>query len=428
MINIERYPSRNSWNNIIQRANADDKSIKKAVRKILKSVRKDGDKALHEYTLKFDGTRIKKFLVDEGAIFDAANSIDQDLKKAILHAKGNLTAFHELQKETGKKIEIANGVTCWRFSSAIQKVGLYIPGGNAPLFSTILMLGIPAVLAGCRDIILCTPPGKFGNIHPAILFTAHICGISKIFKIGGAQAIGAMAYGTNSIPKVDKIFGPGNQYVTCAKQLVQQEGISIDMPAGPSELMIVSDNTGVASYIAADLLSQAEHGPDSQVIFATDNERFAMNVAEEITIQVPGLSRLKIIKEALKNSRIVVLKTLDECMQLANEYAPEHLILAGNSASGLLSSVHTAGSVFIGNYSSESAGDYATGTNHTLPTNGHARAYSGVSVDSFVKKITVQEVTREGLQSIGSTVMTMAAAEGLDAHKNAISIRLKNMK
>jgi histidinol dehydrogenase len=352
--------------------------------------------------------------------------VPDELKEAIQQAKSNIEKFHSAQKEEIKEIEIMPGITCRRRSVAIEKVGIYIPGGSAPLFSTVLMLAIPAQLAGCKEIVLCTPPLKDGSIHPAVLYAAKRCGVRKIFKAGGAQAIGAMAYGTESIPKVFKIFGPGNQFVTCAKQLVQNENVAIDMPAGPSELLIIADDTAVPEFVAADLLSQAEHGPDSQVVLVTVSEKLAEKVQLAIAEQINNLPRKEIADQALNNSKIILLETLEEAIEFSNLYAPEHLILACENADALSPQIVAAGSVFIGNYSPESAGDYASGTNHTLPTNGYAAMYSGVSVDSFVKKITYQKLSKAGLQQIGRTVELMAEAEGLKAHANAVSIRLKN--
>ena len=351
--------------------------------------------------------------------------LNDDLKKAIQQAKLNIEKFHLAQKEEIKKIETMPGIFCWRRSLPIEKVGLYIPGGSAPLFSTVLMLAIPASIAGCKEIILFTPPTKEGNIHPAILFTAKLCGVNKIFKIGGAQAIAAMAYGTETVPKVFKIFGPGNPFVTLAKQLVQMEGIAIDMPAGPSEVLVIADETANPAFVAADLLSQAEHGPDSQVLLITTNESIIESVQKEIKKQLMNLPRKEIAEQALQNSKIILVKNIEEAITLSDKYASEHLILQCKNSEVVAEKINNAGSVFIGNYSPESAGDYASGTNHTLPTNGYAAMYSGVSLDSFLKKVTFQQLTKEGLQNIGNTVMTMAEAEGLDAHKNAVMIRLK---
>ena len=355
----------------------------------------------------------------------AENLLSQELKDAIQQAKSNIEKFHRSQIEELKVIETMPGINCWRRSVGIEKVGIYIPGGSAPLFSTVLMLAIPAVIAGCKEIILCTPPSKDSSINPAILYTANLCGVKKIFKVGGVQAIAAMAYGTETIPKVFKIFGPGNQYVTAAKQLIQKEGIAIDMPAGPSEVLVIADETAVPEFVAADLLSQAEHGADSQVILLITCEEDAEKIQLSIKEQLQKLPRKEIAEKALANSKIVLLNSIDEAIDLSNLYAPEHLILSYEKAEEFTGKIISAGSVFIGNYSPESVGDYASGTNHTLPTNGYAAMYSGVSVDSFVKKVTFQQLTKEGLTNIGNTVMQMAEAEGLDAHKNAVAIRLK---
>ena len=428
---IYQYPDKNKWNEIVQRPVIDNTLLEKSVKKILKKVKEKGDKALRKYSKEFDGINLKKFLVNEKELDEAPALLSNELKQAIQQAKQNIETFHKAQKEESdsyriKKIETMPGVICWRKPVAIEKIGLYIPGGSASLFSTVLMLAIPAQLAGCKEIVLCTPPVKDGKINPAVLYVAQLCDIHKIFKIGGAQAIAAMAYGTDSIPKVHKIFGPGNQYVTMAKQLVQQHGVAIDMPAGPSEVLVIADETAVPEFVAADLLSQAEHGPDSQVVLITTRESLAEKVIIAIGDQLEKIPRKEIARQALQNSRLVVLKSIEEAIDLSNIYAPEHLILSCNDAEQVAEQIISAGSVFIGNYSPESAGDYASGTNHTLPTNGYAAMYSGVSLDSFVKKITYQRLTKEGLKNIGNTVMEMASAEGLDAHKNAILIRLKN--
>jgi histidinol dehydrogenase len=418
-------PSKEQWPEICQRPTADLSALEKKVSKILQKVKEKGDKAVRKFTKEFDGIVLKKLRVTTKEIEQATASLDDALKQAIAQAKQNIETFHRSQLQSVSKVETMPGVVCWRKSSAIEKVGLYIPGGSAPLFSTVLMLGVPAAIAGCKEIILCTPPAKDGSIHPAILYAAQLCGITQIFKVGGVQAIGAMTYGTESIPRVFKLFGPGNQYVTLAKQLVQQQGIAIDMPAGPSEVLVIADETAVPSYVAADLLSQAEHGPDSQVILISPSESVLNNVKEEIDKQLQQLPRASIATQALDNSKLVLVGSITEAIALSDFYAPEHLILSCADAEGVAEKINAAGSVFIGNYSPESAGDYASGTNHTLPTNGYAAMYSGVSVDSFVKKITYQQLTREGLENISNTVMTMAAAEGLDAHKNAVAMRLK---
>lgn len=419
-------PPEKSWSELIKRPVADNALLIKSVTSIMNAVRKNGDNAIYQFSQQFDKVKLDTVKVSADEVKKTGKQLSAHLKKAIQLAKQNISLFHKAQKESISKIETMPGITCWRKPLAIEKVGLYIPGGSAPLFSTVLMLAIPARIAGCKEIVLCTPPDKNGNIHPAILYTAQLCGINCIFKTGGAQAIAAMAYGTETIPKVFKIFGPGNQYVTAAKQLVQQHGVAIDMPAGPSEVLVIADDTAIPKFVAADLLSQAEHGTDSQVFLLTTSKSFAEKVKSEISNQLKILPRRKIAAAALKNSKIVVFKNIEKAMDFSNNYAPEHLILACNNAEKLSATVTSAGSVFIGNYSPESAGDYASGTNHTLPTNGYAGMYSGVSLDSFVKKITFQKLSKQGLKNISDTVMTMAAAEGLDAHSNAVAIRIKN--
>ncbi|MFC0776100.1 histidinol dehydrogenase [Terrimonas alba] len=423
---IVEYPTRNEWPELLQRPVMEQLSLEKKVKKLLSKVKKGGDKAVRKMTKDFDGVKIKRLLVSEKEIQQAVTNVPDELKEAITIAANNITTFHQSQLLSESLVETMPGVKCWRRSVAIGKVGLYIPGGTAPLFSTVLMLGIPAKLAGCKEIVLCTPPQKDGTINPAVLFTARLAGITKIFKAGGTQAIAAMAYGTESVPKVDKIFGPGNQYVTCAKQMIQSEGIAIDMPAGPSEVCVLADETGNPSFIAADLLSQAEHGPDSQTLLVTTSPVLAKQVKAEIEKQVKELPREKFASASLTNSKAIVLGSLEDSIDLVNEYAAEHLIISCAGDEAIAQQIINAGSVFLGNYSPESAGDYASGTNHTLPTNGFARSYSGVSVDSFVKKITYQKLSKEGLANIGKTVELMAKAEGLDAHANAVSIRLRN--
>lgn len=418
-------PTRESWPGIISRPAMNAVALEEKVSAILNDIRQNGDAALLKYTASFDGVTLSQpALSDEE--WAAADTIPEPLKAAISQAAANIKLFHAQQIQAPEKVETMPGVVCWRKAVGIEKVGLYIPGGSAPLFSTVLMLGIPASMAGCREIVLCTPPGKDGLVHPAILYAAKTAGITKIFKAGGVQAIGAMAYGTASVPKVYKIFGPGNQFVTCAKQLVQQSGIAIDMPAGPSEVAVFADASANPAFVAADLLSQAEHGPDSQVLLVTTDINTVESVNKALKEQLAALSRGSIATKALENSRAVVLGSATEAMELLNEYAPEHLILATDQAAELSSMVVNAGSVFVGHYSPESAGDYASGTNHTLPTNGYATAYSGVSLDSFVKKITFQQLSREGLHRIAGTVTTMAEAEGLDAHANAVKVRINN--
>jgi histidinol dehydrogenase len=421
---IIKYPARENWKEILQRPAIDNSSLQEKVRAVISEVKLNGDAAVKKFTQQFDGVSLADFVVTAEEINEAATQLAADLKSAIKQAAVNIQCFHEKQVSAVEIIETMPGVKCWRKSIGIEKVGLYIPGGTAPLFSTILMLGIPAKIAGCKEIILCSPPGKDGKLHPAILFAAQLTGITKIYKIGGVQAIAAMAFGTETVSSVYKIFGPGNQYVTCAKQLIQQEGIAIDMPAGPSEVCVLADQTADASFIAADLLSQAEHGADSQVLFVTYDESLVAKVEEELEKQVSLLPRKDLAAKALENSSAVVVKNIGEGIALVNQYAAEHLIIACADDESIAEKIVNAGSVFLGNYSPESVGDYASGTNHTLPTNGFARAYSGVSVDSFVKKVTYQKLSREGLQKIASTVQLMAEAEGLDAHATAVRVRL----
>ena len=390
----------------------------------MNEVKSKGDTAVKLFTQEFDGVAMESFMVSENEISESADLLSTELKEAIQQAAINVRLFHEKQVADVEVIETMPGVQCWRKSIGIEKVGLYIPGGTAPLFSTIIMLGIPANIAGCKEIVLCSPPGTDGKLHPAILFAAQLVGITKIFKIGGVQAIAAMAYGTETVPQVYKIFGPGNQYVTCAKQLIQQEGIAIDMPAGPSEVCVLADETANASFVAADLLSQAEHGADSQVVLVTSYGLLVDAVEVELKKQLALLPRKEMAAKALENSTIILVKDINEGIELVNEYAAEHLIIACKDDEAIAEKITNAGSVFLGNYSPESAGDYASGTNHTLPTNGFAKAYSGVSVDSFVKKVTYQKLSKQGLENIGKTVEIMAEAEGLDAHANAIRIRL----
>jgi histidinol dehydrogenase len=417
-------PATSEWPDILKRPVADDPKLQATVLAILNDVRLNGDAAIRKYTKQFDGAVSESMLVTASEINDAAGLVSNDLKLAIELAKANITAFHFAQQEKVLKIETCPGVVCWRRSVPIDKVGLYIPGGTAPLFSTLLMLGIPAVLAGCKEIIVCTPPGKDGKINPVILYVAGLIGIHKIFKVGGVQAIAAMAYGSATIPKLNKIFGPGNQYVTAAKQLVSAAGVAIDMPAGPSELAVYADGSSNASFVAADLLSQAEHGPDSQVVLVATSLSIVEAVQDEIERQITALPRKDIASRALDNSVAIVMEDSSLAFKLLNEYAPEHLIIASDDAAILCERVINAGSVFLGHYAPESAGDYASGTNHTLPTN----AFSGVSLDSFVKKISFQEIDEAGIRSIGIAVETMAAAEGLEAHRNAITIRLNAIK
>lgn len=420
-------PLKEQWKEILQRPAFDSSSLESIVSPILLDVKLHGDDALKKYAVKFDGVAPEKLKVSEAEILEANGLVSDELKAAIDIAKNNITVFHEVQKEVTKQIETTAGVVCWRKSIAIQKVGLYIPGGTAPLFSTLLMLGIPAVLAGCSDIMVCTPADKQGKVNPVILYVAELIGLKNIYKTGGAQAIAAMAYGTETVPQVYKIFGPGNQYVTCAKQLVNKEGIAIDMPAGPSEVAVYADETANPVFVAADLLSQAEHGADSQVVLVASSQKIVNNVKVEINKQLTALSRKDIAAKALQNTRLIIADGVDAAFDLLNAYAAEHLIIASANASVLADKVINAGSVFLGHYSPESVGDYASGTNHTLPTNGYAKAYSGVSLDSFVKKVTFQQLSKKGIKNIGNAVETMASAEGLDAHKNAVSVRLKTL-
>lgn len=421
-------PDRGEWESLCRRPAIEKSDLDEKVREILKRVRKEKDNALYDFSEKFDGVKPDNLKVSAEEIKESIRLVPEGIKRAINIARENIEKFHSGQLLTETPVETSKGVICWRKSVAIEKVGLYIPGGSAPLFSTVLMLGIPAKLAGCWEIILCSPPGKEGKINPLILYTAQLIGITDIFKTGGAQAIAAMAYGTESIPQVYKIFGPGNQFVTRAKELVQEEGIAIDMPAGPSEVLVISDRSADPEFIAADLLSQAEHGPDSQVIYLTDSGDMIEKVSAQIEIQLESLPRKEIAARALGNSRIILLPTLEKCMDFSNIYSPEHLILNTSDPKTLANRVINAGSVFLGPYSCESAGDYASGTNHTLPTNGYARNYSGVSTDSFLKKITFQEVTEEGIRNIGPAIETMAEAEYLNGHKNAVSFRLKRLE
>lgn len=416
---ITKYPSRSDWNNLTSRPVKDIAEIEQKVLPILENVKKRGDEAIREYALAFDNIMLNDLEIPASSIENAENLLSDQLKAAISQAYSNIFKFHERQISIPEKIETMPGVTCWRKSVGIDKVGLYIPGGTAPLFSTVLMLGIPAQIADCKEVVLCTP-----SDHPAILFAAKLCGITKIFRIGGAQAIAAMAYGTVSVPKVNKIFGPGNQFVTAAKTLVNKTGTAIDMPAGPSEVAVFADSTAVPAFVAADLLSQAEHGTDSQVLLVSTELAVIEAVINEINVQTDLLPRKEMIRQTLENSRFVVVENTSTAIEFLNEYAAEHLILACADYEKIEEKITNAGSIFLGNYTPEAAGDYASGTNHTLPTNGFARAYSGVSVDSFVKKITVQYITKKGLQQVGPIVEEMAEAESLMAHKNAVTIRL----
>ena len=423
-MNIYNNPAQSQWSEIISRPTMDNTILFKNVGKILADVKKGGDRAVKKFSKKYDGITPKKIKISDKELKKGIASVPDALKHAIHVASDNIRAFHSLQIEKFPKVETTNGVECWRKSVGIERVGIYIPGGSAPLFSTVLMLGIPAQIAGCKDVILCTPPSKDGMVHPAILYAASLVGISEIYACGGAQAIAAMAYGTESIKKVDKIFGPGNQYVTAAKQLVQLEGTAIDMPAGPSEVCVLADESSIPAFIAADLLSQAEHGPDSQVLLVTTSKKILNDTIDQLTLQLKSLPRNQIAQMALENSRAVLLENMGDALLLVNAYAAEHLIIASEDAERIAEKIINAGSVFLGNHTPESAGDYASGTNHTLPTNGYARAYSGVSVDSFVRKITFQKITHEGILNLGPTIIEMAQAEQLDAHANAVRIRL----
>lgn len=424
---IIKYPSRSDWGKILTRPTFDTTSLNQTVSAVLEDVRQNGDKAVKEYGAKFDKVELADIVVSETEISNAESLVSEDLKAAIRQAKANIMTFHRSQAFATQKIETTRGVVCWQKAVAIEKVGLYIPGGTAPLFSTVLMLAVPAKIAGCKEIVLCTPPAKDGSVNPAILFAAKEAGVSKIFKIGGIQAIGAMAYGTETVPKVYKIFGPGNQYVMAAKQLVSLKDVAIDMPAGPSEVQVIADDSANPAFVAADLLSQAEHGADSQVILTTTSENLLVKVQQEVEKQVALLPRCELAQKALDNSKLILLQNDDAVMEMTNQYAPEHLIIETANYAELAEKVINAGSVFLGHYTPESAGDYASGTNHTLPTNGYATAYSGVNLDSFIKKITFQEISKEGIQNLGPTIEVMAENEQLFAHKNAVTLRLKNV-
>ena len=424
---VVKYPKKEQWKKLAKRPVSNQKAINKKVKPILKAVRNKGDKALLELTAKFDGVELSALQVTKKEIEAAVKKVNPELKKAIKVAAENIKKFHAAQIEKETVVETTQGVNCWRRSTAIEKVGLYIPGGSAPLFSTVLMLAIPAQLAGCKEVILCTPPNKEEAIHPAILYAAELCGVHAIYKIGGAQAIAAMAYGTKTIPQVSKIFGPGNQYVTAAKQIINSKGVAIDMPAGPSEVAVIADKTANPVFVAADLIAQAEHGSDSQVILLTDSEKLIDDVQEALYVQLKALPRAMTAIDTLENSHSILFKSIDEAMAFSNFYAPEHLIISCKNYQELGEKVVNAGSVFLGHYTPESLGDYASGTNHTLPTNGYAKAYSGVSIDSFVKKITYQEVSKKGLKVLGPSVEIMAKAEELEGHANAVTLRLKEL-
>jgi histidinol dehydrogenase len=426
-MNLVINPPKKEWSDILQRPVFDAKNLMPMVQEVLNAIQEKGDQAVKDYTLSFDQVNLSSIQLNEDQINQIASTLDSHVKKAIEVAKINIEKFHQTQLQKVEKIETMPGVWCWRKSIGIEKVGMYIPGGTAPLFSTVLMLGIPASIAGCKEIILCTPPNKDRKIDAAIAYAAQLIGIKNIYTIGGVQAIGAMAFGTESVPKVYKIFGPGNQYVTAAKQLVQQYGTAIDMPAGPSEVCVWADETAIPSFVAADLLSQAEHGADSQVLLVASEEKIVEQIKQALNEQLLLLPRKDFAQKALANSKAIVIHETEQALALINEYAPEHLILSIQQAEMMAEKVWNAGSVFIGNYSPESVGDYASGTNHTLPTNGYAKAYSGVSVDSFVKKITFQQLTERGLTNIAQTVMDMAKAESLDAHSKAVQIRVDHI-
>lgn len=421
-------PQKSQWSDLVKRPVFEQKSLLNLVTEIFEDIRINRDKAVEKYGIQFDNIVPNELKVRSKSILEAENQLSVELRNAIALAKENIETFHKSQFDWVEVVETSAGVFCWRESRAIERVGIYIPGGTAPLFSTVLMLGIPAILAQCRQIVLCTPPDKNGNIHPAILFTANMLGINEIFAVGGIQAIAAMTFGTETIPAVDKVFGPGNQYVTAAKQYAQNFGIAVDMPAGPSEVLVIADESANPVFVAADLLSQAEHGDDSQVVLLSDSEVFLSSCLKELEKQLNNLPRKDVAAKAISNSRAILLDNIQSCIEFSNTYAPEHLILAVKDYKKFINSIQSAGSVFLGNYSCESAGDYASGTNHTLPTNGYARSFSGVSLDSFTKKITFQEINANGILNIGPAIEVMADAEKLFAHKNAVSVRIKNLK
>jgi len=423
---IIRFPDKKEWTEVLQRPVFDSRAVDGLVVPILEAVKKEGDKALIDYTRKLDGVDAAEIAVGEEEITTAEKEVNARLRDAIDIAARNIEKFHRSQQLQVNKVEISPGITCWQKSVPIEKVGLYIPGGTAPLFSTVLMLALPARIAGCREIIMCTPPARDGKIHPAILYAAKVTGVTRIFRAGGAQAIAAMAYGTETVPRVYKIFGPGNQYVMAAKQLVSRDQVAIDMPAGPSELAVMADETADPSFVAADLLSQAEHGSDSQVLLFTTSEKMIRQVEAEVLKQLAVLPRKDFATRSLENSRLILLKNADDMVSMVNAYAPEHLILSVSDAERIAERILNAGSVFLGKYTPESAGDYLSGTNHTLPTNGYARMYNGVNLDSFVKKITFQHITAEALAAVGPAIMQMAETEELVAHSNAVGIRTKD--
>ena len=422
---VIRYPRRSDWDALLLRPELNVQDLRETVGKVLNDVKQRGDEAVLGYEEQFDRVCLSSLTVSKDEMVEAENMVPDDLKTAISLAAENIRTFHEAERFVTAKVETKPGVTCWQKAVPIEKVGLYIPGGTAPLFSTVLMLAIPARIAGCKEIILCTPPNREGKVNPVILYAAKMAGVSRVFKAGGVQAIGAMAYGTESIPKVYKIFGPGNQYVQAAKQQVSLYDVAIDMPAGPSEVEVLADETANAAFVAADLLSQAEHGIDSQVLLVSTSEKLIKQVEQEVERQLDVLPRKEIAAKALENSRLILVHSMEEAMDMTNMYAPEHLIIEAKDYETLAEQVWNAGSVFLGSFSPESAGDYASGTNHTLPTKGYAKAYSGVNLDAFIRKITFQELTKDGLRTIGPAIETMASHEGLDAHRNAVTIRLK---
>lgn len=428
MMKVIRYPERAEWTSLLERPHIDMTALYATVNTVLTDVRTRGDRAVLDYEEKFDRVRLSSLQVTEAEMEAAEQLVPEELKDALRQAERNIATFHEAQRFQGKKIETAPGVVCWQKAVPIEKVGLYIPGGTAPLFSTVLMLAVPARLAGCREIVLCTPPDREGRVNPAILHAARLAGVHRIFKAGGVQAIGAMAYGTETVPKVYKIFGPGNQYVMAAKQQVSLHEVAIDMPAGPSEVLVVADEKANPVFVAADLLSQAEHGADSQVLLVTTSDRMLERVREEVQVQLEKLPRRELAVRSLEHSKLILVHSMEEAMELANAYAPEHLILEVEDYTSLSEKVVNAGSVFMGAYTPESAGDYASGTNHTLPTSGYARAYSGVNLDSFVRKITFQELSPEGIRNIGPAIEKLASGEQLDAHKNAVTLRLLSLQ
>jgi histidinol dehydrogenase len=425
---VIKYPAREKWTELLRRPQIDSSSLFETVQSVLDEVRKNGDKAVRTYTERFDKVSVADLEVSKDEIEEAVQLVDPQLKQAIEMARRNIWKFHAEQQHETREIQTSPGVYCWQKAIAIEKVGLYIPGGTAPLFSTVLMLGIPASIAECKEIVLCTPPGKDGKVHPAVLYAAKVAGVHRVFKIGGTQAIAAMAYGTETVPRVYKIFGPGNQYVTAAKQLVSLRDVAIDMPAGPSEVEVLADDAANPAYVAADLLSQAEHGTDSQSLLITVSESLIDKVLEEIELQLQQLPKAEYARKSLENSKIILVGSLEEAVLMTNEYAPEHLIIATRYYKGVAENIVNAGSVFLGNYTPESAGDYASGTNHTLPTNGYAKAYNGVNLDSFVRKVTFQEISRDGLTNLSNAIILMAENEELQAHSNAVKIRLAEDK